>query len=1072
MFCALLATTLIQTTVDLPRFPSLSPNGDRICFSWRGDLWSASSSGGHAQRLTAHPANETRSAWSPDGTEIVFESDRDGVRNLWCMAADGTGVRQLTTLDRPVTLSAVAEEQIWFSAYLELDVYRSERPYMIPRQGGDPVRLHDAFGATPVPGEDGQMFFVRGGYYDGWARRHFRSAECADVWSLNADGTFTQLTTWSGNDGWPASDGQGHVLYLSDAADRTVNLWRQPKSGGQATQITTFTDMDIHDWSMAANGNVAIAHRWDQLHRIDFDGESTTVTPLTITAPSDEMANAVQSLSGRTTQAALSPDGKTVALIAGNDLYVRDAEGKRPARLVFGSEGREEDPVWSTDGNTLWFVSDLTGTRSIHAAEVTFQRSDLQPEDTAAPDASQEPSEEHGSEDDSPASEEQADAEPPMKSWHEALGFKISDVLVRSTEDRNPQAVPGGKGLVFRSTRGQIEYLDFESMETRVLFEHWDSWIDFDVSPDGEWMAYAQHDLDFNSDIFLMRLDGAQAPINITRHPDNDEHPRFSADGRLLVFTSERKAEAYDIMVVALDAEYDGLLDADQETYHEEAKKAAADRDHQEATPNVWSWSLDDAWLRLRRLTTLEGDETRPWMTPGGEAVVFQGSGSNSGLHRIDWKGENRTKIGTGSVQGFSTDGKRLLRVDKGTAVISKTDGKDSTKLGVTARKIVDHSARNRRKILAIGRDLGETYYDPNMGGCDWENLVPRYAELAAGCRTNEAFDWVANRLIGEVNGSHMGVRSPSDVPSGAGRTPGRLGIDSKLTPNGIELAEIVPFGPAATATPPLEPGDQLVMVNFSAIAGTSLRQLLQGTIGNEVAVTVLRGEAEITSLLTPISWREERQLRYEAWRRATAEFVEKATDGRVGYIHIQGMNQPSLEVFERDLYAACAGKEALILDVRNNGGGWTTDRVLASIMAPVHAWTTPRGADPAMTGHYPQDRLFIQRTTMPINLLCNEKSYSNAEIMSHAFKTVGRGTLVGMPTHGSVISTGSFSLEDGTTVRMPFRGWYVADQSPRDMELNGAIPDLMIPQTPEDESTQTDTQLKVALEDLLKRVR
>ena len=143
--------------------------------------------------------------------------------------------------------------------------------------------------------------------------------------------------------------------------------------------------------------------------------------------------------------------------------------------------------------------------------------------------------------------------------------------------------------MVFRSTRGQIEYLDLESMESRVLFEHWDSWIDFDLSPDGEWLAYAQHDLDFNSDIFLMRLDGAQEPINITRHPDNDEHPRFSADGRLLVFTSERKAEAYDIMVVALDAEYDGLLDADQETYHEEAKKAAADRDHQEATPNVWS---------------------------------------------------------------------------------------------------------------------------------------------------------------------------------------------------------------------------------------------------------------------------------------------------------------------------------------------------------------------------------------------------------------------------------------------------------------------------------------------------
>ena len=157
-------------------------------------------------------------------------------------------------------------------------------------------------------------------------------------------------------------------------------------------------------------------------------------------------------------------------------------------------------------------------------------------------------------------------------------------------------------------------------------------------------------------------------------------------------------------------------------------------------------------------------------------------------------------------------------------------------------------------------------------------------------------------------------------------------------------------------------------------------------------------------------------------------------------------MNQPSLEVFERDLYAACAGKDALLLDVRNNGGGWTTDRVLASIMAPVHAWTTPRGADPAETGHYPQDRLFIQRTTMPINLLCNEKSYSNAEIMSHAFKTVGRGTLVVPRTVQSSQPVRSH-WKTARPYGCPSR--YVADQEPTDMELNGAVPDLLVPQTP-----------------------
>ena len=180
-------------------------------------------------------------------------------------------------------------------------------------------------------------------------------------------------------------------------------------------------------------------------------------------------------------------------------------------------------------------------------------------------------------------------------------------------------------------------------------------------------------------------------------------------------------------------------------------------------------------------------------------------------------------------------------------------------------------------------------------------------------------------------------------------------------------------------------------------------------------------------------------------------------------------MNQPSLDEFERDLFAAAHGKDGLVIDVRNNGGGWTADRLLASIMAPRHAYTVPRGADPSHTDGYPQDRLFIQRFSMPINMLCNEKSFSNAEIVAHAFKTLKRGTLVGTPTYGGVISTGSASLLDGTTVRMPTRGWYLLDGT--DMENNGAVPDIVVPQTPEAESADRDEQLKAAVDDLMKRL-
>jgi tricorn protease len=180
-------------------------------------------------------------------------------------------------------------------------------------------------------------------------------------------------------------------------------------------------------------------------------------------------------------------------------------------------------------------------------------------------------------------------------------------------------------------------------------------------------------------------------------------------------------------------------------------------------------------------------------------------------------------------------------------------------------------------------------------------------------------------------------------------------------------------------------------------------------------------------------------------------------------------MDQPSLDDYERDLYAAAHGKDGLIIDVRNNGGGWTADRLLSSIMVQPHAYTIPRGGDPARKWHYPVDRLFIQRYSLPINMLVNEKSFSNAEITAHAFRTLKRGTLVGQQSYGGVISTGSESLIDGTTVRTPGRGWYLPDGT--DMEMHGAMPDIVVPQTPEDESTSHDTQLETAVADLMKRL-
>jgi len=200
---------------------------------------------------------------------------------------------------------------------------------------------------------------------------------------------------------------------------------------------------------------------------------------------------------------------------------------------------------------------------------------------------------------------------------------------------------------------------------------------------------------------------------------------------------------------------------------------------------------------------------------------------------------------------------------------------------------------------------------------------------------------------------------------------------------------------------------------------------------------------------------------------RERRRLTEEWSGGRLGYVHIQGMNTPSFEEFERMLFAAANGKEGLLVDVRFNGGGWTTDYLMAVLMVQRHAYTVPRGADPSIRA-YPQSRLPLAAWTRPAAAICNEQSYSNAEIFSHAFKSLERGTLVGSPTFGAVISTGGTRTLDGGRVRLPGRGWYVAPTG-INMENDGAAPDVLVPQPPsEDRSATEDTQLRRAVEVLL----
>jgi len=1097
--------------VDFPRFPSISPDGAQVVFSWRGDLWSVDSAGGTAVRLTSHPGNDTVSAFSPDGSRIAFNSDRSGFVGVYVMAADGTGIRPVTRTDRACTLSAFGQRSdgepiITCDSTHEADNYRSPRPFAISPEGGDLVRVFDAFGSHAVPNADGsKLLFSRGGAR--WSRRGYQGPDSRDVWLYDTNnGKYTALTKRAGNDGrarWQDSD---TVLFVSDRELDRYNLYRMDLDQGEssAQRLTDFRDRDILSFDVADDGSLAVVMAWDTLYTVDLSRKQAKAEPFEIRANEDERDGyTVKRIDTEVSEAALSPDGKVMAYVAYGEVFVRNIEEKSPTRRVTHGHAREKQIAWSPDGLRLYFVSDGDESDSILAARVAKTRGEIktafedrinpQPEEPK-PEKKAAKSKGDSDNDNSEDAEKEEEPLPPEldpSRCQDAMTFTIEPVVHETTNDREPSPSPDGKSLAFRRGRGDLMILDLETGKERAVLTGWDTGLGWSWSPDSKQIAYAVSDLDFNRDIWIVAADGAAPAVNVTQHPNNEYRPRWSADGRILSFLSERVGDEYDVWMVYLDSAMETYTPKELADYYKDAAEAATkrvplstrpdDEANDEAEldkktpPPPSDFDLTDAYLRLRRVTSLSGSEADLEITPGGDRYIFTATLGEPGLYSMKWDASERKRLaGDVTVRQVSLTGDKVVVIQEGRAASIPPAGETLEFHNISDEIRIDLELQSSQKFNEAARTLGEVFYHPKMKGLDWKALTERYHAVARRARTANEFNDIANRFVGELNASHLGIRAPGDTSPNA-RAQGRLGTEHRRVDGGFEILRVIPESPAALGAMALQPGDVIKSIEHQPFGPTdTVESRLEGRVAKETLMTVRRkmddGEvAELDVLITPIAWGAERQLKYNRWRRENAQQVEELSDGRIGYIHIQAMNQSSLDVFERDLHAAANGKDGLLIDVRNNGGGWTTDRLLGSIMTRPHAYTIPRGADPQAIGHYPQDRLFIQRYTLPISMLCNEKSFSNAEIISHAFKALGRGTLVGQETYGAVISTGGTRLIDGTFVRLPFRGWYLLDGT--DMENHGAVPDIVVEQTPEAESENRDDQLRAAVEDLLGRL-
>ncbi|SNR16770.1 S41 family peptidase [Tenacibaculum jejuense] len=1038
---------------QLIRKPAISPNANEIAFSYYGDIWVYDLNTKGAKRLTINKAYETDPIWNKSGNEIAFSSDRKGNSNIFVTSTNGGVPKQLTYYPASNTPTSWGKDGniIFTTKRIFAGPEWDQQMYTVNAKGGTPTRLLNAYGEMATASPDGKLIaFTKGACRI--AREDYSGSAQRDIWIYNtATKKYIQITTSNKNDHSPAWDAEGNLYYVGAESGR-YNIYKQKlisdgQVDGTKQKLTSLSKNGVRSYSVSNNGTIVYTSGISV-----FQLKNGSSSKLTMNISSD---NRINDETSRTTTRgignfAISPNGKMAAVAIDGEIFVKENNKEKKRTNNVSKDPYSDKSVGWFDDKTVVFLSDRDGLFQLY--KVT-------------------------------SADDKVGIERSLKIKNEKLTSAKEDI-------QGFIISPDQKKIAYQVGRGKLIIADIEDGKLKnkeTFVDTWSAPQGVSWSPDSKYIAYSQTDLDFDTEIFIQSVADKSKKMNVSMHPRNDINPVWSPDGKKLAFLSNRNDINYDVWMVWLQKEdwEKSRIDHEEGDYYKEedekkskdAKKDAAKKTKKPKKKSVVV-KIDEERIfdRLVQVTSLSDDEFSLAFSGDSNFMYYSATDPSSkrrNLYKIKWDGSKPKAIKGGSrAGGFSLQKGKLYFTAGG--VLKELNTK-SDRITVYPHKATYTKYRGKinEQVFNEGiRALTAGFYDPNFHGYDWNGLVKRYKPWVLSATTDQDYSYMFNLLLGQLNASHMGYRS--FTPPNPSDKIGLLGLDVTDTSNGAKVNYVLPNSVSDKSKSKLNVGDVITHVNGIEVPKReSFYKALKNTINTETLLTLSSGKEVV---LRP--QRNLRRLQYEEWIRSRKKLVDEYSNGQLGYIHIQGMNQPSFERFERELKASGYGKKGIVIDVRYNGGGWTTDRLMAVLNVKQHAYTVPRGATKSLKNHkkfekhYPyNERAILSVNTKPVVALCNENSYSNAEIFSHAFKNLGLGKLVGQPTFGAVISTGGAGLQNGF-IRMPFRAWYVK-QSGKNMENEApAVPDYLVKNAPGWKDRGEDAQLKKAVEVLLQDIR
>ena len=1061
--------------------PGISPDGSTIAFSSGGDIWTVPVTGGEARLLIAHPAFESRPLYSPDGKWLAFNSNRTGNGDVYLLNLSTSELRRLTYDDGNEDVSGWSADgkYVYFSTASH-DINAMRDIYRVKMEGGTPMPVSNSrymteFWAAPSPDGQTVAFDARGVASGQWWRNGHSHLDESEIWLLK-NGAFERVTEGGAKDLWPMWSKDGATLYYVSDRTGSENLWAMPLHG-KAKQLTSFSKGRVLWPTISGNGSTIVFERDFAIWKYDVaTGKASEISIKRMGVPSPGLPPAATGEGGRRgggeamRDMRLSPDGKKLAFVEHGEVFVSAATGGDAFRATY-TAANESQLNWAPNSNDLCYVSDRD--EMSHVYEYNF------------------------------------------------ITNKETRLTAGAKDDWTPVYSPDGKTVVFVRDNKELLSLDRATGKETLLATAYmgrspNGGTTIKFSPDGKWIAFGVTGQKGFRNVYVVPAAGGEArPVSFLANT-NGGNIEWGEDGKYLMFTTGQRTEVRNIARVDLTAKkpefgedkFQRLFSESPDTSRTPGPATGdttasgggrgrmGGRRGMGGTPKT-EIDFKDLNERLSLLALGSVDVNDVIISHDGVVVVSATIGGQGNLYVYSAGEGGRGAAGGGGRAGgggsplrpltttpgmkmeaqFSPDGKEVYYIGQGGIEAVSLDSKTVRSISARADMETDFDKEKIEVFRQAWTAQKRGYADPDMNGVDWNAVYKEYLPVVAGVASTDELRRVLSLLVGELNSSHSGIGGPgayTPVPTG------RLGLGFDRVAyedqGKFKITEVIDGGPA-DLTGKVHVGDYLTAVDGKPLtAGDNLDEVLADKVGKKVTLTVTGGGGVADGAqgapgkgngglaVKPVNLAAEKALLYKQWVKEQREYVNRISHGRLGYVHMNDMSQESLDQLYLDLDAENQNKEGVVVDVRNNNGGFVNPYALDVLTRKSYLTMINRGLPGA-----PARALLGQRSLeLPTILLTNQHSLSDAEDFTEGYRAMGLGKVVGEPTGGWIIFTGSVTLIDGSTVRMP--GSKIMDLEGKPMELHPRAVDIAV-SDPIGQPAGQDAQTETAVKELLKEI-